>query len=190
MDLTEGLARLAATKQERFGFSISAEAQLETFRVGSVRPTLVSRNISYEELNNQLARLQRYERRAFSRRWRALRGAFINMTWPSTSSICENRLILSASTGSPPRQSVLFRQPSEKDAGKNNGNARAAMKVRPTGLILPMTTPFARDDGIDFKLVAPQVDWLIGAGSHGIAAAASSGRWVPCASKLRNENHN
>ena len=44
------------------------------------------------------------------------------------------------------------------------------MKIRPTGVIPPMTTPFPKDGEIDFKLVAPQVDWLIGAGSHGMAA--------------------
>jgi 4-hydroxy-tetrahydrodipicolinate synthase len=32
------------------------------------------------------------------------------------------------------------------------------MKVRPTGVIPPMTTPFRKDGEIDFKLVAPQVD--------------------------------
>ncbi len=50
-----------------------------------------------------------------------------------------------------------------------------AMKTRPTGVIPPMTTPFAKDGEIDFKLVAPQVDWLIGAGSHGMAAGGSTG---------------
>ena len=49
------------------------------------------------------------------------------------------------------------------------------MKVRPTGVIPPMTTPFSKDGEIDFKLVAPQVDWLIGAGSHGMAAGGSTG---------------
>ena len=49
------------------------------------------------------------------------------------------------------------------------------MKVRPTGVIPPMTTPFANDGEIDLKLVAPQVDWLIGAGSHGMAAGGSTG---------------
>ena len=49
------------------------------------------------------------------------------------------------------------------------------MKTRPTGVIPPMTTPFSRDGEIDFKLVAPQVDWLIGAGSHGMAAGGSTG---------------
>ncbi len=49
------------------------------------------------------------------------------------------------------------------------------MKTRPTGVIPPMTTPFGRDGEIDFKLIAPQVDWLIGAGSHGMAAGGSTG---------------
>ena len=37
------------------------------------------------------------------------------------------------------------------------------MKVRPTGVIPPMTTPFTSSGEIDLKLVAPQVDWLIDA---------------------------
>ena len=49
------------------------------------------------------------------------------------------------------------------------------MKTRPTGVIPPMTTPFRKDGEIDFKLVASQVDWLIGAGSHGMAAGGSTG---------------
>ena len=49
------------------------------------------------------------------------------------------------------------------------------MKARPTGVIPPMTTPFRKDGEIDFKHVAPQVDWLIGAGSHGMAAGGSTG---------------
>ena len=49
------------------------------------------------------------------------------------------------------------------------------MKIRPTGVIPPMTTPFTQSGEIDFKLVAPQVDWPIGAGSHGMAAGGSTG---------------
>ena len=49
------------------------------------------------------------------------------------------------------------------------------MKIRPTGVIPPMTTPFRKDGEIDLKLVAPQVDWLIGAGAHGMAAGGSTG---------------
>ncbi|BAC50252.1 bsl4987 [Bradyrhizobium diazoefficiens USDA 110] len=49
------------------------------------------------------------------------------------------------------------------------------MKVRPTGVIPPMTTPFRKDGEIDFGLVAPQVDWMIGAGAHGVAAGGSTG---------------
>ena len=49
------------------------------------------------------------------------------------------------------------------------------MKVRPTGVIPPMTTPFRKDGEIDYRLVAPQVDWMIGAGAHGVAAGGSTG---------------
>jgi 4-hydroxy-tetrahydrodipicolinate synthase len=49
------------------------------------------------------------------------------------------------------------------------------VKTRPTGVIAPMTTPFRKDGEIDLNLVAPQVDWLIGAGSHGMAAGGSTG---------------
>src|SRR5258708_27527736 len=57
-----------------------------------------------------------------------------------------------------------------------NGNSEGSiMKIRPTGVIPPMTTPFRKDGEIDFKQVAAQVDWLIGAGSHGMAAGGSTG---------------
>jgi 4-hydroxy-tetrahydrodipicolinate synthase len=49
------------------------------------------------------------------------------------------------------------------------------MKIRPTGVIPPMTTPFRKDGEIDLKLVASQVDWLIDAGAHGMAAGGSTG---------------
>jgi 4-hydroxy-tetrahydrodipicolinate synthase len=49
------------------------------------------------------------------------------------------------------------------------------MKIRPTGVIPPMTTPFRKDGEIDLSLIAAQVDWLIGAGSHGMAAGGSTG---------------
>src|SRR6187402_1598523 len=49
------------------------------------------------------------------------------------------------------------------------------MKARPTGVIPPMTTPFRKDGEIDYELVAPQVDWMIGAGAHGVAAGGSTG---------------
>ncbi|MGY3420812.1 4-hydroxy-tetrahydrodipicolinate synthase [Bradyrhizobium sp. F1.13.4] len=49
------------------------------------------------------------------------------------------------------------------------------MKARPTGVIPPMTTPFRKDGEIDYTLVAPQVDWMIGAGAHGVAAGGSTG---------------
>src|ERR1700751_3067601 len=49
------------------------------------------------------------------------------------------------------------------------------MTARPTGVIPPMTTPFGRDGEINYSLVAPQVDWMIGAGAHGVAAGGSTG---------------
>jgi hypothetical protein len=50
-----------------------AEAQLEILRIRSVRAAIFATETSYDELNNRLASLERYERRAFSRRKRALR---------------------------------------------------------------------------------------------------------------------
>src|SRR6201993_1860318 len=50
-----------------------------------------------------------------------------------------------------------------------------AMKTRPTGVIPPMTTPFGRDGEIDFKLIAPQMEWMVRAGVHGVAAGGSTG---------------
>ena len=35
-----------------------------------------------------------------------------------------------------------------------------------------------KDGEIDLKLVAPQVDWLVGAGCHGLAAAARPARGI------------
>ena len=49
------------------------------------------------------------------------------------------------------------------------------MKIRPTGVIPPVTTPFGKDGEIDFRLVAPQIEWMIGAGVHGVAAGGSTG---------------
>jgi 4-hydroxy-tetrahydrodipicolinate synthase len=49
------------------------------------------------------------------------------------------------------------------------------MKTRPTGVMPPMTTPFRKDGEIDLQLVVPQVEWLIGAGAHGMAAGGSTG---------------
>ena len=51
----------------------AAEAQLEILRIRSVRAAIFATETSYDELNNRLASLERYERRAFSRRKRALR---------------------------------------------------------------------------------------------------------------------
>lgn len=52
------------------------------------------------------------------------------------------------------------------------------MKTRPTGVIPPMTTPFRKDGEIDYTLVAAQVDWMIGAGAHGVAAGARPARGI------------
>ena len=52
----------------------AAEAQLEIFRIRKARATLFSADIACDELSTRLASLERYERRAFSRRKRALCG--------------------------------------------------------------------------------------------------------------------
>jgi 4-hydroxy-tetrahydrodipicolinate synthase len=49
------------------------------------------------------------------------------------------------------------------------------MSQHPQGVIPPMTTPFREDGEIEFGLVAGQVDWLCGAGVHGVAAGGSTG---------------
>lgn len=51
----------------------AAEAQLEIFRVRKVRRAMHSTDASWEELSDRLAKLDRYERRAFSRRKQAIR---------------------------------------------------------------------------------------------------------------------
>ena len=43
------------------------------------------------------------------------------------------------------------------------------------GVIPPATTPFDANDEIDHGLVRRQVDWLVGAGVHGIAVGGSTG---------------
>jgi hypothetical protein len=49
----------------------AAEAQLEILRIRKVRAAILASEMSYDGLNNRLAGLERYERRAFSRRIRA-----------------------------------------------------------------------------------------------------------------------
>jgi 4-hydroxy-tetrahydrodipicolinate synthase len=49
------------------------------------------------------------------------------------------------------------------------------MQQRPTGVIPPMTTPFKKNGDIDLGKVAAQVEWLMGAGAHGLAAGGSTG---------------
>src|SRR5205823_6475 len=75
----------------------------------------------------------------------------------------------------PDRPRARFDRAGRKRAGTGMQLARQIMKVRPTGVIPPMTTPFTKDGEVDLKLVAPQVDWLIDAGSHGMAAGGSTG---------------
>ena len=43
------------------------------------------------------------------------------------------------------------------------------------GIVAPFTTPFSEDGAVDLTLVAPQVDWLINNGVHGLAAGGSTG---------------
>ena len=43
------------------------------------------------------------------------------------------------------------------------------------GVISPFTTPFSENGEIDYRLVKPQVDWLIDNGVHGLAAGGSTG---------------
>ena len=50
----------------------AAEAQVELFRIRDVRAAIHASGISCEERDKRLASLERYERRAFSRRNRAL----------------------------------------------------------------------------------------------------------------------
>ena len=43
------------------------------------------------------------------------------------------------------------------------------------GIISPFTTPFSKDGKLQLELVAPQVEWLIENGVHGLAAGGSTG---------------
>ncbi|MDC1428120.1 dihydrodipicolinate synthase family protein [Rhodospirillaceae bacterium] len=43
------------------------------------------------------------------------------------------------------------------------------------GIIAPFTTPFSVDGELQLELVAPQVEWLIKNGVHGLAAGGSTG---------------
>ena len=43
------------------------------------------------------------------------------------------------------------------------------------GIISPFTTPFSKDGELQLELVAPQVEWLIENGVHGLAAGGSTG---------------
>ena len=43
------------------------------------------------------------------------------------------------------------------------------------GIISPFTTPFSKDGELQLELIAPQVEWLIENGVHGLAAGGSTG---------------
>lgn len=49
------------------------------------------------------------------------------------------------------------------------------MQKRPAGIIPPVTTPFHNDGELDVDRVAPQVEWLLEAGVHGLAVGGSTG---------------
>jgi 4-hydroxy-tetrahydrodipicolinate synthase len=49
------------------------------------------------------------------------------------------------------------------------------MMALPSGVIPPMTTPFDRDGDVRLDAVKPQVEFLIEAGVHGLAAGGSTG---------------
>ncbi|MCU1294470.1 MAG: hypothetical protein JWP08_3320 [Bryobacterales bacterium] len=55
-------------------FRQAAEAQLETLRIRKARARILSTDSPWEDRNAKLAKLERYERRAFSRALHALRG--------------------------------------------------------------------------------------------------------------------
>jgi hypothetical protein len=69
LSIARACGETAATELSRQ----AAEAQLEIFRIGKVRASIFAANIPYDELNDRLASLERYERRAASRRISALR---------------------------------------------------------------------------------------------------------------------
>jgi hypothetical protein len=51
----------------------AAEAQVEMARISRARAAVLSEKIPIERINEKLSKLERYDRRAFSRRHRALR---------------------------------------------------------------------------------------------------------------------
>jgi hypothetical protein len=68
-----GIARASGSDEITEASLQAAEAQVELFRIRNVRAAIHASGLSYDELNRRLASLERYERRAFSRRNRALR---------------------------------------------------------------------------------------------------------------------
>ena len=72
--LALSIARATGTKTATELSQQAAEAQLEILRIRRARAALLSADLDHDERNRRLASLERYERRAFSRRKQALRG--------------------------------------------------------------------------------------------------------------------
>jgi hypothetical protein len=71
--LAQVIARAAGKTSPTESSLQAAEAQMEILRIRKVRTGLLSGAFPAEELSKKLASLERYERRAFSKRKRALR---------------------------------------------------------------------------------------------------------------------
>jgi 4-hydroxy-tetrahydrodipicolinate synthase len=78
--------------------------------------------------------------------------------------------------GSPDRRLTRRRKFSNTtiDADRHQRKGEAMMAL-PTGVIPPMTTPFDHEGNLRLEAVRPQVDFLISAGAHGLAAGGSTG---------------
>ena len=72
-DLALSIARASGEKSVTELSRQAAEAQLEILRIRKARSAIFAAEISGDELTKKLAGLERYERRAFSRRKSALR---------------------------------------------------------------------------------------------------------------------
>jgi len=72
--LASSIARATGNKIATELSQRAAEAQLEILRIRRARAAILSADLDHDERNRRLASLERYERRAFSRRKHALRG--------------------------------------------------------------------------------------------------------------------
>jgi hypothetical protein len=72
-DLALSISRASGEKSITERSRQAAEAQLEILRIRKARAAIFAIEISCDELTKKLASLERYERRAFSRRKSALR---------------------------------------------------------------------------------------------------------------------